>query len=83
MYLYLVKVQVDAITLLNHLCFLVSYNIFLRKLRNITTSSAIFIKNKAFNNKLVGMWNNFEYRKNIASKRIGDIIKFRSVIIAL
>ena len=83
MYLYSAGARVDAITLLNHLGLSVSYNVLLRKLRSITTSSATFIKEQAFNNKLVGTWDNFEYRENVAGKRIGDIVKFRSVTMAL
>lgn len=29
------------------------------------------------------MWDNFKYQENVAGKRIGDIVKFRSVTIAL
>ena len=29
------------------------------------------------------MWDNFKYQENVAGKKIGDIIKFRSVIMAL
>lgn len=44
MYLYLTKGQVDVIIFLNYLSLLVLCNVFLRKLRNITTFSATFIK---------------------------------------
>lgn len=44
MYLYSAGACIDIITLLNHLGLLVTYNVLLRKLRNITTSSATFIK---------------------------------------
>lgn len=43
-YLCLAKVKVDAIILLNDLYFLVLYNIILKRLKNIMSSSAIFIK---------------------------------------
>lgn len=55
----------------------------MRKLRDITISSVIFIKKQASNNRLVGIWDNFEYRKNAAGKKIGNTVKFRSVLIAL
>ena len=83
MYLYSAGAQIDAITLLNHLGISVSYNVLMRKLTNITTFSVAFIKEQASNNRLVGTWDNFEYQENIAGKRIGDIVKFRSVTMAL
>lgn len=83
MYLYSARARVDAITFLNHLGLSVLYNILLRKLRSITTFNAAFIKKQAFNNKLVGMWDNFGYRENVAGKKIGDIVKFRFVTMAL
>lgn len=61
MYLYSAGARIDAITLLNYLGISVSYSVFMRKLRNITTSSAAFIKEQASNNRLVGTWDNFEY----------------------
>lgn len=60
-YLYSAEAKVDAITLLNHLGLSVSYNILLKRLRNIMLSSATFIKQQATNCKLVGTWDNFEY----------------------
>lgn len=83
MYLYSTGARVDAITLLNHLGISVLYNVLLRKLRRITVSSSAFIQAQAFNRKLVGMWDNFEYRKNVADERIGDTVKLRSVTMAL
>ncbi len=62
MYMYSAGAKVDAITLLNRLGLSVSYNVLLRKLRSITTSSAAFIKKQASNCKLVGTWDNFQYR---------------------
>ena len=82
-YMYLASTKVDIITLLNRLGFSVSYNVLLRKLKGITTSSEAFIKKQASNYKLVYMWDNFEYRKNVFKKKIEDIIKFRSVTMAL
>ena len=43
-YLYSAGAKVDAITLLNHLGLSVSYNILLKRLRSIMSSSAAFIK---------------------------------------
>ena len=83
MYLYFAGVRVDARTLLNYLDILVLYNVLLRKLRSITASSSAFIKAQASNRKLVGMWDNFKYRENVAGKKISDTVKFRSVTIAL
>ena len=82
-YLYSAGAKVDAITFLNHLGLSVSYNVLLKKLRNITSSSAAFIKEQASNCKLVGTWDNFEYRENVSGERIGDIVKFRSITMAL
>ena len=83
MYLYSAGAKVDAITLLNHLGFSVSYNSLLQKLRDIKAHSTTFIKKQANNCKLVGFWDNFEYRKNVVNERIGDIVKFRSVTMTL
>lgn len=81
--MYLYSAGADAITLLNHLGLSVSYNSLLRKLRDIKAHSAAFIKKQATNCKLVGSWDNFEYRENVAGERIGDTVKFRSVKMAL
>ena len=81
--LYFVGAKVDAITLLNYLGLMISYNVLLKKLRNITSSSAAYIKEQASNCRLVGSWDNFEYRENVAGERIGDTVKFRSVTMAL
>lgn len=83
MYMYSAGARVDAITLLNYLGISVLYNILIRKLRNITTSSIAFIKEQTSNNRFISMWNNVEYRKNIVDKRIGNIIKFKSMTIVL
>lgn len=53
-YFYLTGVKVNAITLLNYLGLLVLYNVFLKRLRSIMSSSAAFIKQQATNYKLVG-----------------------------
>lgn len=82
-YLYSVRARVNAIIFFNHLGLLVSYNVFLRKVKSITISSATFIREQAFNNKLVGMWDNFKYRKNVTGKKIRGIVKFRSITKAL
>lgn len=52
-YLYSTEAKVDAITLLSHLGLPVMYNLLLRKLRDIKTHSAIFIKQQATSCKLV------------------------------
>lgn len=82
-YLYLAGIQIDTITLFNYLGISVLYSVLIKKLRNITMSSVAFIKKQASNNRLIGTCDNFEDQENVASKRIGDIIKFRSVSIAL
>ena len=76
MYLYSAGAKVDAIILINHLRLSVLYNSLLQKLRDIKAHSTAFIKKKASNCKLVGSWDIFEYRKNVISKRIGDIVMF-------
>lgn len=83
MYIYSADAKVDAITFLNCFNLFVLYNMLLRKWRGITTSNAAFIKEQASNCKLIGMWDNFKYWENIAEKKIGDIVKFRSVTMAL
>ena len=82
MYLYSAGAKVDAITLLNHLGLFVLYNLLLQKLRDIKAHNTAFIKKQASNYKLVGSWDNFEYRKNVVGERIGDIVKFRFMTIA-
>lgn len=42
-----------------------------------------WIKKKAINPKMVGSWDNFEYRESVHGERIGDKVKFRSVTMAL
>lgn len=59
-YIYSASIKVDAIIFLNCLYLSVSYNVFIRKLRGITTFSAAFIKEQASNCKLVSTWDNFE-----------------------
>lgn len=83
MYLYSTRVKVDAITLLNHLGLSVLYNLLLRKLRDIKAHSIAFINQQATNFKFVSSWDHFECRKNVIGERIGDTVKFRSVIIAI
>lgn len=83
MYLYFVDTQVNTIILFNYLSFLVFYNVFLKILRNIKALSTAFIKGQVSNSKLVSTWSNFKYRKNITRENIEDIVKFRSVTIAL
>lgn len=81
--MYLASAQVNTITLLNHFDILVLYNIFIRKLKNITIFSIAFIKKQISNNRLIGMWNNFKYKKNVASKKIENIMKFKFITMVL
>lgn len=82
-YLYSIGTKVDTITLLNHLGFYVLYNLLLRKLRDIKAHSTVFIKQQVTNCKLVGLWDNFEYRENRIGEKVGDTVKFRSVTMVL
>lgn len=83
LYLYSAGARVDAITLLNRLGLSVSYDVLQKSLRNITLASQAWIKEQATNCKLVGTWDNFEYRENVHDERVGDTVKFRSVTMAL
>lgn len=73
MYFYSASAQVNAIILFNYLGILVLYSILIRKLKGIPISSMVFIKEQVSYNRLVDTWNNFEYRENVAIKRIEDI----------
>lgn len=59
------------------------YNAFLKILSNIIISNIILINKWASNYELVGLWDKFEYKKNVASEEIRDVIKLRSIIITL
>lgn len=83
MYIYSVGTKVDTITFLNWLSLSVLYNVLLKKLQSITISSTIFIKKQAYNCKLINIWKNFDYQKNVIREKIGNIIKFRSIIMIL
>lgn len=83
LYLYFAKACVDALTLLNHLGLLVSYDILQKSIRNITQASQVWIKEQAINRKLVGTWDNFKYHENVHGERVSDMVKFRSVTMAL
>ena len=83
LYFYSSGARVDAITLLNHLGLSVSYNVLQKKLHSITSSSKKWIKQQATNPRLVGSWDNFEYRENVHGERVGDTVKFRSITMAL
>ena len=61
---------------------MVSYNVLLKKLGNTTSSNVTYIKEQTFNCKLLGLWDNFEYRENVTDKKIGNTLKFRSVTMA-
>ncbi|MCJ1468817.1 hypothetical protein MMC07_007447 [Pseudocyphellaria aurata] len=83
LYLYSAGARVDAITLLNHLGISVSYNVLKSQLENIASSSMAMIKDQSTNHRLVGTWDNFEYRENVHGERVGDTVKFCSVTMAL
>lgn len=55
MCMYFADTKVDGINVSNRLSLLVLYNMLLKELRGITTSSAAFIQKESFNWKLVGM----------------------------
>lgn len=52
-------------------------------MHHVTSSSLSWIKKQGNNCKLIGSWDNFEFRENVQGKRVGDIVKFRSVTMAL
>lgn len=83
LYLYSAGTKIDAITLFNHLGISVLYNVLIKTLRGISLSSMKLIKEQSTNCRLVGAWDNFEYRKNVNGERIGDRVKFCSVTMAL
>lgn len=82
LYLYSAGAKVDAIILLNHLGISVSYNVLQKKLKEIISLSMILIKKQSTNCKLVGSWDNLEYRENVHSKQVEDTVKFKSVTMA-
>lgn len=43
----------------------------------------MWIKEQATNHKFVGIWDNFEDCENVYGECIGDMVKFRSVTMAL
>lgn len=61
----------------------VSYDVLQKSLRNITQASQVWIKEQATNRKLDGTWDYFEYRENVYGERVGDVVKFRFVTMAL
>lgn len=75
-YMYSAGAQVDAITLLSHLGLSVSYDILQKKLKEVIISTIIWIKSQGSNRKLVGSWDNFEFRENVHGERTGDKVKF-------
>lgn len=54
-YFYSAGTKIDIINLFNYLSLLVLYNIFLKKLKNIILSSAVFIKKQTSNRKLISI----------------------------
>ena len=83
LYFYSAGARTDAITLLNHFGLSVSYDVLQRKLRDITSMSKNWIKQQATNYRLVGAWDNFEFRENVHGERVDDTVKFRSITMAL
>lgn len=83
LYMYFAGAQVDAITLHGHLGLSVSYPVLFKKLGDITTTSQRWIKQQATNCQLVGTWDNFEFRENVSGERVDDVVKFRSITMAL
>ncbi|MCJ1462377.1 hypothetical protein MMC07_000977 [Pseudocyphellaria aurata] len=83
LYLYSAGAKVDALTLLNHLGLSVSYDVLPKQLKHIALTSIELIKDQSTNRRLVGTWDNFEYRENVHGERVGDTVKFRSVTMAL
>lgn len=55
----------------------------MKKIRDITFQSQQWIKQQASNRQLVGTWDNFEFRENVQGERVGDVVKFRSITMAL
>ena len=82
-YLYSTGAKVDAITLLNYLGLSVSYNVLLKRLKTIMSSSNTFIKQQPTNYKFVETWDNFKYGKKVAIERIDNIVKFKSMTMVL
>lgn len=83
LYLYSAEARVDALMLLNRLGLSVSYNVLQKSLRNITQASQVWIKEQATNHKFDGIWDNFEDCENVHRECIGDIVKLRSITMAL
>lgn len=76
LYLYSAGARINTITLLNHFGLSVSYDVLQKSLKNITSASKALIKQQSTNRRLVGTWDNFEYRENVHRERIGDVVKF-------
>lgn len=83
LYLYSAGAKIDVITLFNLLGLFVSYKVLQSKLKDITLMSKQWIKQQANNRQLVGTWDNFEFRENVHGERVGDLVKFRSITMAL
>lgn len=76
LYLYCAGAWVNAIILLNWLGLTIFYNVLQKRLKDIAANSACMIKKKAINPQIVGIWDNFEYRKNMHKKCISNKVKF-------
>ena len=83
LYLYSAGACIDAITLLNHLRLSVSYDTLQKKLWKFFHADKQWIKSQQNNKKLVGTWDNFEFRENLTSERVGNRVKFYSITIAV
>lgn len=76
LYLYSISIRVDAIILSIHFDLSLSYDILQKNLKNITSICKALIKQQSTNCKLVKIWDNFKYCKNVYGKKIRDIVKF-------
>lgn len=83
LYMYSTGAKIDAITLLNHLGLPVLYKVLQKKFHGITLMQKKWIKQRASNWQLVSTWDNFKYWENVQGERVGDTVKFRSIIMAL
>lgn len=83
LYLYSARTKIDAITLLNYLEISVCYNMLQQKPKNFLFKKIWWIKMQATNPKLVEIWDNFKYYKNVNGKWVDNKIKFTSITLAL
>lgn len=81
--MYSTGARVNINILFNYLGLLILYDVLQRKIKSITDSSKSWIKNQITNCKLVGSWDNLEFRENIHDKQTRDTMKFCSITMAL